>query len=117
MTQPTPPTAAALAVADGPQTAESELSRGEWLSPVELREQSQPQVQSVSQTPRCRASDKGFLPLNLQEYPSLLDWTGRQTRTDKRGQIPAELSPILERLQLSSHPNQRNRVAQRSMLR
>jgi HTH-type transcriptional regulator / antitoxin HigA len=39
-------------------------------------------------------SGKGFLPLNLQEYLSLLDWTGRQTRTDKRGQIPAELSPI-----------------------
>jgi len=37
----------------------------------------------------------------------LLDWSGRQTRpekpgTAKRGQIPAELSPILQRLRLSS---------------
>ncbi len=66
----TPPTAAvldaALDAADRPQAAESELSRGEWLSPLELREPSQPQVQPASQTPRCRASDKGFLPLGGQ---------------------------------------------------
>ena len=30
-----------------------------------------------------------------------MDWTGRQTRPDKRGPIPAELSPILRRLRLS----------------
>jgi hypothetical protein len=30
----------------------------------------------------------------------LLDWTGRQWRSDKRGAIPRELAPILERLQL-----------------
>ena len=44
---------------------------------------------------------QGFLPLPLEQYLALLDWTGRQARRDKRGQIPAELSPILERLQLS----------------
>jgi hypothetical protein len=49
-----------------------------------------------------RASDKGFLPLKLEQYLELLDWTGRQARPDKRGQIPAELLPILERLRLSS---------------
>jgi len=40
--------------------------------------------------------------LKLEQYLELLDWTGRQTRPDKRGQIPAELLPILERLRLSS---------------
>jgi hypothetical protein len=49
-----------------------------------------------------RASNKGFLPLKLEQYLELLDWTGRQTRPDKRGQIPAELLPILERLRVSS---------------
>lgn len=49
-----------------------------------------------------RASNKGFLPLKLEQYLELLDWTGWQTRPDKRGQIPAELLPILERLRLSS---------------
>ncbi len=34
----------------------------------------------------------------------LVDWTGRQTRPDKRGQIAAELSPILRRLRLSPEP-------------
>ena len=32
----------------------------------------------------------------------LVDWTGRQTRPDKRGQIPAELLPIRQRLRLST---------------
>ena len=30
----------------------------------------------------------------------LLDWTGRQVVADKPGRIPAELPPILERLQI-----------------
>ena len=48
-----------------------------------------------------RASNKGFLPLKkLEQYLELLDWTGRQTRPDKRGRIPAELLPILQRLRL-----------------
>ncbi len=28
----------------------------------------------------------------------LLDWTGRELRRDKRGAIPDELAPILDRL-------------------
>ena len=32
------------------------------------------------------------------DYMKLLDWTGRQGRSDKRGKIPAALAPILERL-------------------
>jgi hypothetical protein len=47
-----------------------------------------------------RASQQGFLPLALDEYLALLDWTGRQTRADKIGAVPAELKPILERLQV-----------------
>jgi len=69
-----------------------------WLSPVEL----QGEATAESQAAERRASNRGFLPLKLDQYLELLDWTGRQTRPDKRGQIPAELLPILERLQLSS---------------
>ena len=47
-----------------------------------------------------RASDLGFLSLTPEQYLSLLDWTGRQVRQDKRGSIPADLAPILERLQI-----------------
>ena len=53
-----------------------------------------------SQTP-WRASDKGLLPISLDDYLKLLDWTGRQVRGDKTGAIPADLAPVLERLQIN----------------
>ena len=40
--------------------------------------------------------------LALPEYLQLLDWTGRQLRSDKRGTIPHQLVPILERLNLDA---------------
>ncbi len=48
--------------------------------------------------PATRASDQGYLPIQLDKYLSLLDWTGRQLRATSRGTIPAHLLPILERL-------------------
>jgi len=47
---------------------------------------------------RPRASDQGYLPIELTKYLSLLDWTGRELRAGKRGVIPDHLAPILERL-------------------
>jgi hypothetical protein len=49
---------------------------------------------------RARASDQGFLPIDTQEYMMLLDWTGREIRENKRGAIPDNLAPILDRLGL-----------------
>jgi hypothetical protein len=40
------------------------------------------------------------LPFRLSDYLNLVDWTGRIIREDKRGAIPEELPPILERLQM-----------------
>ncbi len=71
----------------------------EWLSPVEL---DRCEERLTSKT-RRRASDRGFLSLTLDQYLKLLDWTGRQVRSDKRGAIPIDLAPILERLQVSSN--------------
>ncbi len=42
------------------------------------------------------------LPIEKLEYLSLVDWTGRQFREDKRGKIDAGIPPIIERLQ--THP-------------
>jgi len=39
------------------------------------------------------------IPFTLIDYLELLDWTGRAIREDKRGFIPEELPPILQRLQ------------------
>jgi hypothetical protein len=38
--------------------------------------------------------------MSFGEYLHLLDWTGRQLRADKRGAIPPDLAPILERLHI-----------------
>lgn len=38
--------------------------------------------------------------MDLATYVQLLEWTGRQLRSDKRGAIPANLAPIFERLGL-----------------
>ena len=38
------------------------------------------------------------LPFKLNDYIALVDWTGKQTRKDKRGKIDANLHPLLNRL-------------------
>jgi putative transposase len=48
----------------------------------------------------ARASDQGFLPIEVKHYVMLLDWTGRELRAHKRGAIPDHLAPILDRLGL-----------------
>jgi len=41
------------------------------------------------------------LPIEVEHYITLLDWTGRELRADKRGAIPDHLAPILDRLGLN----------------
>ena len=69
-----------------------------WLSPVAA--EGEPADQARRNATR-RASNKGFLSMRLDDYLKILDWTGRQVRRDKRGAIPTEVAPILERLGLS----------------
>jgi len=45
---------------------------------------------------------RGYLPITLPEYLSLLDAVGRQIRANKRGSIPGNLAPILTRLGIRS---------------
>jgi hypothetical protein len=49
-----------------------------------------------------RASDKGFLNMNLEEYLALLYFTGRKGLPDKRGKITSDHLPALEKLGISS---------------
>ena len=51
---------------------------------------------------KYRASDDAGLAISFEEYAQLVDWTGRQLRSDKRGAIAAEEPPILERLHINS---------------
>lgn len=73
-----------------------------WLCELTLKEGLQASVEEAtcSLTP-WRASDKGLLPISLDDYLKLLDWTGRQVRGDKRGAIPTHLAPVLERLNIN----------------
>lgn len=73
--------------------------RAGWLSPIPL----EPGRQAVraKKTAR-RASNKGCLSMGLGDYLQLLDWTGRQVRTDKRGAMPENLQPLFERLGVSA---------------
>jgi REP element-mobilizing transposase RayT len=41
------------------------------------------------------------IPFDLKDYLSLVDWTGRVVRSDKRGYISNDLPPILKRLDIS----------------
>ena len=41
------------------------------------------------------------IPFSYKEYLTLVDWTGRVIRTDKKGFISGQLSPILERLRVN----------------
>lgn len=78
------------------KTVSPALRPDAWLAPVPLEEARTPPGPQPSRTGR-RASDKGFLPLSLEEYLTLVDWTGRQIVRGKCGAIPAHLPPLLER--------------------
>lgn len=94
-----------------------EQDQDSWLAPIFLDERSvsydardreaestadgSPDSRLGNPFPSPRVSDKGFLSMTLDEYLSLMDWTARQVRSDKRGAIPADLAPILTRLQIN----------------
>ena len=40
--------------------------------------------------------------MSTADYLSLLDWTARQTRKDKRGSTPKKIAPIFDRLGISA---------------
>ncbi len=87
---------------DAPSAAEAHLSgqpADGWLCELTLEDSQSPfgGATECAITSR-RASDKGLLPITLDDYLRLLDASGRMLRTDKSGVIPAELAPILQRL-------------------
>ena len=72
-----------------------------YLSPLSLDGDHQTGYPPGGQFGSPRASDKGLLPMSLDDYLQLLDWTGRQHGKRAGGTIPANLPPILERLDLT----------------
>ena len=69
-----------------------------WLAPISL----EPQRGQFRDCPTSRRlTNRGCLFMSLDQYLQLIDWTGRQMRLDKPGQIPQHLDPILTRLDCS----------------
>ena len=72
--------------------------RSGWLAPFALVP---PRKAVREKASNRRASNKGFLDIGLGDYLQVLDWTGRQIRSGKRGSIQKHLAPILQRLEIS----------------
>ncbi|MFO7905132.1 MAG: hypothetical protein ACQESR_25380 [Planctomycetota bacterium] len=49
---------------------------------------------------RRRASDRGILPMSLDSYPRLFDWTARMLRSGERSTIPKDLAAILDHMNI-----------------
>jgi len=43
------------------------------------------------------------LPFKLIDYFTLVEWTGRCVREDKRGEIPPDIKPLFQRFQVNEH--------------
>ena len=87
-------TAEEVSTADTQDNRIQHVERAGWLAPIPL----EPQRQAVrsKQTVR-RASSKGCPLLGFGDVLQLLDWTGRQIRSNKRGAMPANVEPLFER--------------------
>lgn len=48
--------------------------------------------------------DNDPLPFSLKDYMELVDWGGREVRSNKRGYVPASVPPILVRLNMNASP-------------
>ena len=73
------------------------ILRDAWLSPLTLNERGKPGAQSSQSG--VRASDKGFLGMNLVDYLKLLNWTGRQrVGSLEKPNIPKDLAKILQKI-------------------
>jgi hypothetical protein len=76
-------------------TAAAPTDQDGWMAPIPLSGDSE--VKATRNAGR-RASNRGVFEMSLDEYLSVVDWTGRQLHPGKRGAISAELPPILARL-------------------
>ena len=91
------------------ETAKADACRDHWLAPIGgppdehphrepkssgKPEHGQPDQAAIMATPPLLTN------LTIDQYLELLDWTGRQIRTGKRGHIAPGLRPVLARLEL-----------------
>jgi hypothetical protein len=86
---------AAGASRTGPDPRAAERDPDGWLSPVFVGGDAAAKAQ---RNRTRRASNKGFLSMEQDDYLRVLDWKGRQVRSHKRGATAKDVAPILNRL-------------------
>jgi hypothetical protein len=74
----------------------TDAEEGIWLAPIQRR------VDDETTQPHDLDTCPGVTSLSLDEYLWLVDATGRTIRDDKRGAIPQDLLPILDRLAIDT---------------
>jgi hypothetical protein len=78
------------------------VRKDDWLAPLTINTRSVSHLGPMPSKSTKRASDKGFLTMSFDAYVQFVDWTGRQIRSGKKGRIPKEAAPILDRIGYSS---------------
>jgi hypothetical protein len=88
-------------LADMPENSDFTSIQERIKSYSELEKPSKGVEPKTNLFPFVRIADKEErkgIQFDEQDYYRLLDWTGRAIRDDKKGSIPEDLAPILERL-------------------
>jgi len=72
-----------------------------WMAELTLQPENRA-THSLADTSRTgrRASDMGILPMSLDSYQRLLDWTARLIRSGERSTIPKDLGAILDHMNI-----------------
>ncbi len=73
-----------------------------WLGELTLREGTL-EDETIALTSRWgrRASDLGLLPISLESYLRLLEWTARQLRSGQRSTVPKDVETLLDYLDVN----------------
>ncbi len=87
------------AIAETPETSEY-TSVKTRIESLRKAENTAPCLFPFAGNPRQEMPDG--IPFRLMDYLELVDWTGRQTREDKRGHIDSQVPEILNRLGFDS---------------
>ena len=88
---------ARMGAAKTSQSAPAKPARDQWLGPLSLSVKI-----AGARTAAGRDSNTGCLAMTLDDHLRLVDWTSQQARRGKRGVIPADVSLVLDRLQISA---------------
>ena len=82
----------------------SKRSKGASARPVSSRRAPGEQLMAFlapTVAQRQAEVDEVRIPITFDDYLTLVDWTGRALRHDKKGRIPEPLAPTLERLNIN----------------